>query len=185
MNKKIYLIMGEAGSGKDFLVKNLVQSNPDLFNEIISYTTRPMRSNEVDGVNYHFISVNEFLTMNMLEQTMFNGWYYGTGLNCLVDDKINLGVFNPAGVKTLTQRACLDTTVYKLETKPATRLIRQLQREEDPDIKEIFRRYEADEKDFKDLLFNYTVLRNETFVDLEKAMNIITLKAKQDLGKNG
>ena len=185
MNTKVYMIMGEAGSGKDYLVKNLVQANPDLFNEIISYTTRPKRSNEVDGVHYHFISVNEFLSMNMLEQTIFNGWYYGTGLNCLVPDKINIGVFNPAGVRSLLGKSYLTSEVYKLETRPATRLIRQLSREDNPDINEIFRRYGTDEKDFKDLQFNYTVLNNNNFTDLQKAIDIITVKAKRDLGKIG
>ena len=183
MKTKVFAIMGEAGSGKDYLVKQLVQSEPSLFNEIISYTTRPKRDNEIDGVHYHFVSVNEFLSMNLLESTIFNDWYYGTGLNALVDDKINLGVFNPAGVDHLLRHEQLDTQVYRLEVLPQTRLIRQLSRETYPNIDEIIRRYGTDKKDFQGLRFNYTPLKNNNFVELQKAMDYITVAAKRALGK--
>ena len=39
----------------------------------------------------------------MLEYTKFNNWYYGTGVDSVREDKINIGVFNPTGIKTLLQ----------------------------------------------------------------------------------
>lgn len=53
---KIIAIIGEAGSGKDYLVKKLIFNYPDLFHEIVSCTTRPRRENEIDGIHYHFLT---------------------------------------------------------------------------------------------------------------------------------
>ena len=59
MNYKILAIIGQAGSGKDTLMKKVLAINDNL-HEIVSFTTRPPREGEVDGVNYHFIDGEEF-----------------------------------------------------------------------------------------------------------------------------
>ena len=107
----------------------------------------------------------------MLEYNIFNGWYYGTPVDCLVPDKINICVLNPSGADKLRQREDLDVTIFRLNARPQTRLIRQLNREANPDVKEIFRRYETDEKDFSNILFNYTSLKNNDYADLQKIIN--------------
>ena len=100
---KIIAIMGEAGTGKDTLMQEVLKVHP--FHEIVSCTTRPSREGEVDGVNYHFLSESEFaekvLNFDMLEATEFNGWFYGTDITALSPNKVNIGVFNPAGVEAL------------------------------------------------------------------------------------
>lgn len=57
----IIAIMGKAGSGKDTLCRTLLEE-PEFFNArpIISCTTRPIRDNEKDGVDYHFLTNDEF-----------------------------------------------------------------------------------------------------------------------------
>ena len=63
MNKQytIMAIMGKAGSGKDTLCRALLKE-PEFLNAkpIISCTTRPIRDNETDGVDYHFLTNEEF-----------------------------------------------------------------------------------------------------------------------------
>ena len=59
MKYKIVALIGEAGSGKDTILQDLLQNSN--FNEIISYTTRPPRDGEINGKNYFFISPEEFL----------------------------------------------------------------------------------------------------------------------------
>lgn len=102
---KIVALMGESGSGKDTILHNIMEKYPSYFNEIISCTTRPPREGEKDGVNYHFLSIDEFtkkvLNGDMLEATEFNDWHYGTDRESLTIDKINIGVFNPEGVRCL------------------------------------------------------------------------------------
>lgn len=157
MNTKytIIAIMGKAGSGKDTLMKALLEE-PEFFEAkpIISCTTRPIRDNEQDGVNYHYITKEQFteqiLNGEMLEATVFNNWCYGTSLNNLTKDKLNIGVFNPEGVGLLRENKNIDLTVIYVEATDKTRLLRQLNREKNPDCHEIVRRFGADEADFSE-----------------------------------
>jgi len=58
-NAKLFVIAAPSGAGKTTIVKALVARNPDL-KFSISYTTRQKRRTEVDGVDYLFVSVEEF-----------------------------------------------------------------------------------------------------------------------------
>lgn len=174
---KIIALIGEAGSGKDRILKEVLAAAPIAFNEIISCTTRPPREGEVDGVNYFFIDAEEFaykvLNYEMIEATSFNDWFYGTSYDALRSDVPNIGVFNPDGIRALQGRPDIDLTVYKVVCKDKTRLLRQLNRENDPNVDEIVRRYKTDKDDFFDLEFEYTELPNEAFANLEDAVKQI------------
>ena len=141
MAYKIIAIIGEAGSGKDTLMKKALSAIPEL-NEIISCTTRPPREGEIDGINYNFISEEEFKQQRFLESTSFNGWMYGTPYNALSMSKINIGVFNPSGVRELLKNKNFDVKVYRVRASDKERLLRQLNREKNPNIKEIIRRFD-------------------------------------------
>lgn len=174
MNKiKIIALIGKSGAGKDTILKSIVSRYCGI-NEIISCTTRPPREKEVDGINYYFISKEEFLAKvlngEMLEATVFNDWCYGTSLDSLKEDTINIGVFSPAGIEALLDNPIIDLKVFYIQVSDKTRLIRQLNRETNPNIEEIFRRYKTDEEDFLDLDFSYIEVENE---DLDKAINFI------------
>ena len=56
---KIIALMGEAGSGKDFLLKAAKIRYPE-YHSIVSCTSRPPREGEVDGEAYHFLTDLEF-----------------------------------------------------------------------------------------------------------------------------
>lgn len=148
---KIIAIMGEAGSGKDSLMQAILKLRPD-FHEIISCTTRPMREGEAEGVNYYYYTPEQFgdrvLHDEMLECTVFNDWFYGTSYDSVRSDCINIGVFNPTGVESLLARPDVDVKVVRVVAEDKTRLIRQLNREEWPDVREIVRRFSADWMDF-------------------------------------
>jgi guanylate kinase len=82
-NGAILVLSGPSGAGKSSLITKITdQIGPTYFS--ISTTTRPIRSGEVDGVHYHFVSVDEF--KNDIDQEMFleyavvHGNYYGTSL---------------------------------------------------------------------------------------------------------
>ena len=104
--------------------------------EIISCTTRPPRPNELDGINYHFLTKEEFLKEKYVERCEFNNWYYGTREKDLSKDKMNLGVFNLSGIEALLKNPEIDLFVIYLKTEDKLRLIRQLQRDSS-DIQEI------------------------------------------------
>ena len=162
---KIIALFGPAGAGKDYLYKKLLEEYKNDINGIVSYTTRPMREGEQDGVEYHFVSDKEFLQQvqagNMLEWTEFRLWFYGTNLDALNPNKINIGVFNIDGIRTLLKNDKIEVQPILISTSAKTRLMRQLQREENPDINEIVRRYQTDTKDFLDIPFQFDMVINE------------------------
>ena len=148
---KVIALMGKAGSGKDALLHELIRQCPDA-NEMISCTTRPIREGEIHGVNYFYMTPEEFgarvLNGEMLECTEFNNWFYGTSYEALRSDCINIGVFNPEGVEILQETNNIDLTVVYILAGDKVRLLRQLNREENPDCNEIVRRFGTDKKDF-------------------------------------
>lgn len=55
MNKIIVAICGKSGAGKDTIAKHLIKMNPE-WHAIVSCTTRPIRENETNGVDYYFLT---------------------------------------------------------------------------------------------------------------------------------
>ncbi|MBR2353612.1 MAG: guanylate kinase [Clostridia bacterium] len=83
MNKGLLIVIsGPAGSGKGTVNAHLLSTGDFVYS--VSATTRDPRPGEVDGVNYHFITREEFLSRiesgAMLEYTEYCGNFYGTPL---------------------------------------------------------------------------------------------------------
>lgn len=149
---KILALFGESGAGKDTVLNGLLEENPS-FHRIVSYTTRPKRENEIDGKDYNFVTLVEMLenieNNEMLEYTVFNNWYYGTMLSTLHPDKINVGVFDIAGVCNILKDKRLEVVPIYIYCDDKKRLQRALARENNPDCYEICRRFITDKEDFK------------------------------------
>ena len=130
-----------------------------------------MREGEQEGINYYYHTPDQFLDKivagEMLEYTKFNSWYYGTGLDSVREDKINIGVFNPTGIRTLLSLENVRVIPVYIYRPAKLRLIGQLTREENPNVSEIIRRAAADEKDFAILPFDYYLIENGIYEDLE------------------
>jgi guanylate kinase len=109
----------------------------------------------------------------MLEYTVFNNWYYGTSLTQLDENKVNVGVFNPAGISELIDNPNIDLKIIRVMAHKKTRLLRQLHREDNPNVDEIVRRYSTDKTDFSDLEFEYTEINNNELEDLDKSSLLI------------
>lgn len=82
MNKgRLFIFSGPSGSGKDTILKEILQRSPTTMLSISSIT-RGMRPGEVEGEKYHFISREEFEDLikndELLEYNVFVGNYYGT-----------------------------------------------------------------------------------------------------------
>ncbi len=77
----VFIISGPSGSGKDALMAELFEKEPDLFFSISS-VTRNMREGEVEGEKYNFISREKFEDMiendEFLEYNLYVDNYYGT-----------------------------------------------------------------------------------------------------------
>lgn len=89
----LFLISAPSGAGKSSLVNALLQKMPDI-SLSISTTTRNPRKGEVNGREYHFVSVGEFLRMRendeFLESAEVHGNYYGTSKKW-IEEKMSEG----------------------------------------------------------------------------------------------
>lgn len=185
MKYDIIAITGKSAAGKDRILREIAKMNNKNINIIVPTTSRPMRDYEVDGKDYYFIDENEFfkrLACNQfIECTTHREWIYGVEFQNLNPFEINIGAFNPIAIKQLAERKDVNLTIFQIEAKDKTRLLRQLNREEDPDCQEIVRRYNSDRFDFSSFDYNYpnTKIKNETEEDLVAALGTILQKAEE------
>ena len=164
MSGKIFYIIGPSASGKDSLARALLTAFPGQLKPVIMSTTRPIRSGEVEGEEYHFISRDSFEQLEkagkVIEartyQTVHGPWTYAT-----VDDgSIDLAQQSYLAVGTL--ESYRKTAAYfgrervvplYVELDKGLRLSRALKRErsqKEPKYAEMCRRFLADEQDFSD-----------------------------------
>ena len=77
----MFVLSSPSGAGKSTIAGKLLASNPELVVSV-SYTTRPIRPGEVDGVHYHFTDIETFREMvanhEFLEWAHVFGHRYGT-----------------------------------------------------------------------------------------------------------
>jgi len=117
MEKDILLLVGLSGCGKDYLSKKLVEEYG--FNNNVSYTTRPMRNGETNGIEYHFINSNEEFNQlvesgEIFEKTEYHTkhglWLYGYGKKSfpLKDEQLNVSILNPDGVRQFLESEMRD-----------------------------------------------------------------------------
>ena len=160
---KIYCVMGKSSSGKDTVYKKLKEQYKE-FRLIVSYTTRPIREGEKDGVEYYFVDPEQFRAMKedgkVIESRSYNTkcgiWPYFTA----DDGQIDLSAADYLLIGTLVSYQALReyfgeeaiVPVY-LEVEDGLRLARALERErrqEKPKYAEMCRRFLADEEDFSE-----------------------------------
>jgi guanylate kinase len=86
----LYIVSAPSGAGKTTLLKRVMSYFPDI-RFSVSYTTRPPRSGERDGEDYHFISRQQF--QQMVEKGAFAEWAevlgnrYGTALKSIQESQ--------------------------------------------------------------------------------------------------
>ena len=73
MKYKPIIIVGPSGVGKSTLIKELTNKYPDSFGFSVSYTTRQPREGEKHGVNYFYITKEEFQAM--IDKDDFIEWF--------------------------------------------------------------------------------------------------------------
>lgn len=161
---KIFCLMGKSSSGKDTIFKEINDDKDLNLKPIVSYTTRPKRINETNGVEYFFINndeLNKFEKENKIIEkrvyhTVYGDWFYGT----INDGQIDLNKNNYLLITTLESYESLRNyfghdKVYPfyIDIEDSIRLERALEREkrqDKPNYNELCRRFLADNKDFSD-----------------------------------
>lgn len=158
---RIFCIMGKSSSGKDSLYTAIIGSL--ALTPLVIYTTRPMRENEKEGREYHFVDRPTFERMSaegrVIESrtyhTKLGDWTYFTA-----NDNIDLDAHSYAVIGTLESFVPIrdyfgaDRVVpLYVEVEDGERLARAVERErreEVPKYTELCRRFIADTEDFSD-----------------------------------
>jgi len=115
----LFIVSAPSGSGKTTLVERLVEQTPRL-KMSRSYTSRPARTGETDGVDYNFVTRDRFEAMaaggEFLEWAPLYGNLYGT---CAADtdEQLNAGqdvvlVIDVQGARKVRARGLQATTVF-------------------------------------------------------------------------
>lgn len=85
----LFILSAPSGAGKSTLINALLSQNADM-QLSVSHTTRAPRAGEIDGVHYHFVSVETFKALieadEFLEWAEVFGNYYGTSKRAIADE---------------------------------------------------------------------------------------------------
>lgn len=83
----LVILSGPSGVGKDTVIEAWRKADPRV-TRVVAYTTRAPRPGEVDGVDYHFVTVDQFLECaevgDFLEAKEVHGHHYATPLKDMV-----------------------------------------------------------------------------------------------------
>lgn len=159
---KIFCLIGKSSCGKDTLYKRILAEGNLPLKTLVSYTTRPIRNGETDGVEYYFLTEEQ---LQVLEQenkiielrayhTVHGIWKYFTvndhQINLLKQDYLVIGTLE--SFQKLRAYFGNDKLIpLYIEVDSGERLQRALNRErlqQEPKYAELCRRFLADEADF-------------------------------------
>ena len=98
--KKVLCIIGSSGSGKTTIERLLEQTFPLHFKRLVSYTTRPMREGETQGVEHQFVKCLEN-TDDQLAYTKYGDYEYWAKTSDIVPGKVNTYVIDVEGFRFL------------------------------------------------------------------------------------
>ncbi len=186
---KIFCLMGKSASGKDFVYRTLLAQDDIQLKNIVPYTTRPIRINETDGVNYHFCTDEEAEEMErtgrVIEMraydTVCGVWKYFTAddgqTDLSEDDYLMIGTLE-SYEKIRDYFGEENVVPIYIWVEDGERLARALRREgkqEQPKYAEMCRRFLADEQDFSEENLQRAGI-NLAFENIEKEQIVSDVK---------
>ena len=175
----LVILSGVSGAGKDTIKRELIKRMDNVIS-LPSYTTRPMREDDIAGETYNFVSVDEFKRMidnnELYEYDIHHDNYYGTSRK-LMNEKIQSGKIivkdiDVNGVENLIKLLKEDTKVVTIFLRVPKnvlekRLRNRIDKLPDEDIEKRLSRFEYEES--KIAMYDYVMKNN----DLEKSLAII------------
>lgn len=188
--RKLFTIMGKASTGKDTLTKMLHEKMELPI--ALSFTTRPMRNGETQGVEYDFITEKDFWDMHgcdlLAEYTSYDvaggeTWYYGLTREELEKSDYVLVIVNPDGFNQIKEIYGDKVCSILIDAPADVRIKRYLDRDIVTETKaeECCRRFLADQKDFKDMVTDYIVMN---IGELETVYKELESKIRMELAKD-
>ena len=172
---QVIVISAPSGAGKDTVVKELMKNNPDSRWVSVSATSRAPREGEQEGVDYYYLSKEEFEQKieegYFLEYTNYAGNYYGTPKE-YIEKKVNKGIDviliieieGASNIKKLIPEA-----IFIFIMPPSLKeLVRRLKKRGTEDNEKILKRFHAAYQEINEVTkYNYVVVNDK----LEDAVN--------------
>ena len=180
------ILSSPSGVGKTTLTKK-IQQKYQSFKISVSHTTRPPRTNEVDGVDYYFVSNEKFVKLinegKFYEYAKIFENYYGT-LKKNVDDTIveNDIIFDIdwQGTKQLSQFKNLNLIKIYLITENKKELKKRLIKRNQNTLDEVEKRFNSFDEDIKHWSdYDYIVINKNLDVCFKQIENIILINKKK------
>ena len=174
----LFIISAPSGCGKTSLVEALLKKTKNLCVSI-SHTTRPPRPDETNGINYYFISINEFEEMikqnAFVEHAMVFDNYYGSSSQ-LIRDKLDKGLnvileIDWQGARQVKENMPNSIGIFILPPSKETLLCRLQERAQDDEITINRRMSDAQNQMRHFNEFDYLVIND----DFSNALNDLSL----------
>lgn len=189
----IYCLVGKSGTGKDTVMEQILSDNNLKIEKIVPYTTRPKRENEIEGVNYHYVDIPKMEQMEkeglIIERrsydTVHGVWNYFTADKDIDRQRDYIIITTQEALERFVEKFGQDNIyVIYLLLDDKVRLERCIAREamqENPNYKEVCRRFLTDEEDFDEETLKK--FKNYMFVDTISTSGAC-VKIKLEIKKN-
>jgi guanylate kinase len=186
MNRgRILIISGPSGSGKSSII-NYILSEVDNATLSVSTTSRQIRENEIDGMDYNFVSKDEFEAMikdgRFLEYEEVHGNYYGTDRE-FVEEALEFGKLLVFDVDTRGMdsiyKVFSDITVTLFLTTPSKEILEERLRNRGTESEEqVQKRLNNAIGEMRDLeKFDYFIINDDLERAKEEAIKVAELTA--------
>ena len=192
MKNKVIILLGKSASGKSTIEKRL--ESVEIGTRAISTTTRKPRTNEKNGVDYYFVTEDEFNKSLENGEFVENSEYpmvsgnakYGINKKHIDLDSNNvIAVLNPDGMRQIVGRLGKENIVsIYIKRNDRDRVISALSRDESDlleTLEEVLRRVKADKIDFDGIEneVDYVVENDNMFTAICEVIGIINKETKQ------
>lgn len=169
------ILVGPSASGKSVVAKKMIEKFG--FKKIVTYTTRSKRINEVDDLDYHFITQEDFVNKKnndfFIEYAFYNNNYYGTAFNDISKEKIL--IVEPQGANIYYEKLKTEAFLVYLEASEDNRRKRMIERQDA--LESIDARLKSDFQYFATSNFNHLDLIIDTNnLDIDSIANMINEK---------
>jgi len=177
----LIVISGPSGAGKDSIVEGLLKQNKNV-SLSVSATTRSPRGEEKDGVNYFFLTREQFEEKikenEFLEYAEYNGNYYGTPKSGIIE-KLNKGVDVILVIEiqgALKVKELIKEAIFIFILPPSmSELKRRLILRNTEDEEKILKRFKTAYKEINEITkYNYVVVNDNLQDAVNKVDAILT-----------
>ncbi len=163
---KIFCVIGKSSTGKDTIYKALLNNLELGLDNIVTYTTRPIRQGEKNGVEYFFTDEEGYQSLlcdrKIVEERVYNTihgpWRYFTVANNISEEKNYLMIGTLEAylglVKYYGENKIYPIYIYVDDGIRLQRAIDREKKQETPKYEELCRRFLADSEDFSEEKLN-------------------------------